>query len=213
MSSSPTTLPVVSGVALPERMTTFVRETCASSQLDFVVFPSQAEFLQSTILFRFGCAFVHLENTSSSGFAAQFEHLLDRLKVIEAVTAIVLVAEQVEVRDVVKAIRKGACDFLCGDSPPADWESAIQESANTSRIRDELRRERLLFNKRMSELTEQESAVLSHLLQGRTNKEISADLGVALRTVQFRRASIMEKLHATTFAELVRYVTRFLPGA
>ena len=52
-------------------------------------------------------------------------------------------------------------------------------------------------------LSRREQEVLSHVLGGRTSREISEIVGLSARTVEFHRANIMGKLGATNLAELV----------
>jgi two-component system response regulator FixJ len=45
-------------------------------------------------------------------------------------------------------------------------------------------------------------------VNGRTNKEIGAELGISPRTVEIYRAKVMERMGAATLADLVRIATR-----
>lgn len=53
-------------------------------------------------------------------------------------------------------------------------------------------------------LTFRERQILQFVVDGRTNKEIAADLGLSYRTVEVHRRHIMEKIGALNTAELVR---------
>lgn len=53
-------------------------------------------------------------------------------------------------------------------------------------------------------LTYRERQILQFVIDGRTNKEIAADLGLSYRTVEVHRRHIMEKIGARNTAELVR---------
>jgi two-component system response regulator NreC len=59
---------------------------------------------------------------------------------------------------------------------------------------------------RREELSTREREVLHLLALGHTNPEIATILVVSVRTVETHRARILEKLHLSTRAELVRYV-------
>jgi hypothetical protein len=50
--------------------------------------------------------------------------------------------------------------------------------------------------------------VLQLVAEGRANKQIASLLGIAVRTVEAHRASIMRKLNLTDHASLVRYAVR-----
>ena len=57
--------------------------------------------------------------------------------------------------------------------------------------------------KRFEALSPRESEVLKMLLLGRPNRRVAKDLGIAEKTVEAHRAHIMEKIGASSFAELV----------
>ena len=57
-------------------------------------------------------------------------------------------------------------------------------------------------------LTPREREVLQLVAEGRPNKQIAAVLGIAMRTVEAHRASIMRKLNLADQASLVRYAVR-----
>jgi FixJ family two-component response regulator len=50
--------------------------------------------------------------------------------------------------------------------------------------------------------------VLGHVVAGRLNKQIAAELGTVERTVKLHRSHLMAKLNARSVAELVRLVER-----
>jgi FixJ family two-component response regulator len=53
-------------------------------------------------------------------------------------------------------------------------------------------------------LTAREREVFERIVQGKLNKQIADELGVALRTVKSYRAQLMTKLGVTSAAELGR---------
>lgn len=57
-------------------------------------------------------------------------------------------------------------------------------------------------------LAHRELDVLRLLAHGKTNKEISAELAISVRTVETYRARLMLKLQATSVAHLVQYAIR-----
>jgi FixJ family two-component response regulator len=56
---------------------------------------------------------------------------------------------------------------------------------------------------RLSQLSPREREVLEQVLQGRLNKQIAYELGIAEKTVKAHRGRVMEKMEAGTVAELV----------
>ena len=59
-----------------------------------------------------------------------------------------------------------------------------------------------------NELTPREREIVQLLAEGKSNKEVAAELGVSVKTVETHRASIMKKLRCDSFAALVRYAVR-----
>ncbi len=53
-------------------------------------------------------------------------------------------------------------------------------------------------------LTPREASVLGMIMQGSTNRETGAALGISARTVEFHRANIMLKFGARNLADLMR---------
>ena len=109
-----------------------------------------------------------------------------------------------EISVCVDAMKSGAEDFLakpvCLEKLVAAVDRALeQDAAAFERISA---REKLEL--RFKRLTPRERQVLQHIVAGKLNKEIAADLGTAERTIKAHRASIMEKLQAHSPAELGR---------
>ncbi len=59
-----------------------------------------------------------------------------------------------------------------------------------------------------SSLTPSERQIVQLLAEGNTNKEIAAQLNLAVKTVETHRAHIMRKLEIHSVSELVRYAVR-----
>ncbi len=59
-----------------------------------------------------------------------------------------------------------------------------------------------------NELTPREREIIQLLAEGRSNRAVSALLGISVKTVETHRAAIMKKLGISSLAELVRYAIR-----
>jgi FixJ family two-component response regulator len=107
-----------------------------------------------------------------------------------------------------EAMKRGAVDFL---TKPID-ETALFPAVNRALARDETgrlaRAQRESTEARLSTLTAREREVLTHVIAGRLNKQIAADLGTAEKTIKVHRARGMEKMRVRSVAELVRMVER-----
>ena len=64
------------------------------------------------------------------------------------------------------------------------------------------------LKQRLASLTPREREVLVHVVAGRLNKQIAADLGTVEKTIKVHRARIMEKMAVRSLADLVRIAER-----
>lgn len=98
--------------------------------------------------------------------------------------------------DIYRSLRAGAMGYLLKDSPYDEIAAAVRAVYRgkrhfPSRITDKLA-ERLA----MPDLSEREIAVLRLMASGLSNKEIAAELSVAVGTVKYHVNSILAKLNA-----------------
>jgi FixJ family two-component response regulator len=103
----------------------------------------------------------------------------------------------------VDAMKHGAADFLEKPVPSevllASIRAALSRDAR-SRIRDA---EQGLLVARLARLSPREREVMRHVVAGRLNKQIAADLGISEKTVKAHRAKVMGKMEARSLAGLV----------
>jgi DNA-binding NarL/FixJ family response regulator len=62
--------------------------------------------------------------------------------------------------------------------------------------------------KRVQALTPREKEVLHLVAEGKSNKEVAADLNISIKTAEAHRINIMRKLNAHSVVELVKYAMR-----
>lgn len=116
---------------------------------------------------------------------------------------VVVITAHGDVQMAVEAMRLGALDFL--EKPFED--KALLEVVERALDESERRLKTLSADaevrKRFGALTPRENEVLEMLLQGRPNRRVAKDLDIAEKTVEAHRANIMDKIGASSFAELV----------
>jgi FixJ family two-component response regulator len=104
----------------------------------------------------------------------------------------------------VRAMKAGAVDFLTKPVKESDLLSAIVRAEDVDCRNRQIQVERAVINARLTILTPREREVLSHVVAGRLNKQIAADLGTVEKTIKVHRGRMMAKLGVRTVADLVR---------
>jgi len=108
----------------------------------------------------------------------------------------------------VSAIKAGAFDFIEKPIDDRRLVTSIGEAVRRSRDKMATERELVDLQKRYAELSERQRQVMDFAIQGLSNKEIAARLGISPRTVEHYRESAMERMQASRLAELVYMAVR-----
>lgn len=104
----------------------------------------------------------------------------------------------------VQAMKQGAVTFL---TKPFDAQGLLQSIFEALEIhRNSLTSANQMhaIRDRIDALTEREREVMGWVIAGALNKQIAGHLGIAEKTVKVHRGRMMEKMHVTSVAELVR---------
>ena len=104
----------------------------------------------------------------------------------------------------VRAMKAGAVDFI--EKPFNDQAllDSIRNALDFDEQQRSLQAQRAEIAARLAQLTPREHEVMEMVTDGRSNKEIAAELGVSAKTVEAHRARVMDKMQADSLAELVR---------
>lgn len=166
-------------------------------------FESAQQFLDQHDARAVGCAILDLAMPGVDGLRLQ-----TALREAGSVLAIVFLTGHGDVPSSVQAMKQGALDFL--QKPVGDDQllAVTRAAIERSRKLDVERRELADIEQRLATLTPREREVLGHLVAGRLNKQVAADLGTVEHTVKMHRARIMEKMRVRSFAALVRLAQR-----
>ncbi len=159
---------------------------------------SAAEFLSSVRQTGPGCVILDVALPDFDGLDLQ-EHL----KRNEPALCTVFLMKRPDVPAAVRAMRAGAVDVF---TDPVDDETllhTIDEAADRSRAALAAHSELVALRRDYTSLTPREREVMMLVTSGRMNKQVGGDLGISEITVKAHRGSVMRKMKARSFAELV----------
>ena len=108
----------------------------------------------------------------------------------------------------VRAIKRGAVDFLTKPFTEHDLLAAIQSAVDRDRVARQERAELDTLRQRLASLTPREREVLPLVVSGLLNKQAATELGISEVTLQIHRSKIMQKMGAASLADLVRFAER-----
>ncbi len=163
------------------------------------VYGSAEDFLARPASDRAGCVVADLQMPGINGLQLQ-----ELLRVSDNPLPVIFLTGQGDIPATVSAMRGGAEDFLTKRAPKEDLQAAVERALQRDARERQQRRHRQEWRRRLDELSPREKEVLSHVVRGKMNKEIAADLGINLRTVKLHRTNLTRKLNVQSVAELTR---------
>lgn len=162
---------------------------------------SAREFLQKYEPTQPGCLVLDVRMPEMSGLELQ-----EQLNLLGAVIPVIFITGHGDVPMAVEAMQAGAFDFLQKPFRDQDLIDRIQRALEKDRANRTVLDERAAIRQRLESLTPREREVLDMVASGKPNKVMASDLGVSQRTVEIHRSRVMEKMGATSLAQLVRMV-------
>jgi FixJ family two-component response regulator len=167
------------------------------------LFGSAMQFLEGEAGDRPGCLVIDLHLPGLNGI-----DLSQLLQTSGRTIPLVFITGYGDVPTSVQAMKAGAVDFLT--KPVNDVE--LLEAVGRALVRDgEIRRrkaEQAELLDRRSTLTPRERQVFDLVVQGLLNKQIAGRLGTTEQTVKVHRGRVMQKMQASSIAQLVHLAER-----
>ena len=182
-----------------EAMRILWRWLMESSGVAVQTFPTAAAFIEAYRREAPGCLVLDVLLPGMSG-----PQLQDYLRREAIELPIVFVSGHNDVPTAVNAIKGGAVDFI---QKPFDYREAVSV-VRRALERDAQGRERRARQAelagRFAALTVREREVMRGVIEGKPNKLIAEELEISVRTVEFHRANLMEKMGAPSVAALIQ---------
>lgn len=124
-------------------------------------------------------------------------------------TAIVMLSMHAEDTLVRQALAAGARGYVLKSAMDLDLAGAVRRVAAGQTVLDpKVSRPSALRGEAGPGLTPRELEILRHIVDGKSNKEIAAELKLSANTIAVHRANIMDSLGIHKTAELVVYAIR-----
>jgi FixJ family two-component response regulator len=166
-------------------------------------YESAEKFLEQELPTTTACLVLDLKMPERGGLELQ-----DLLSKRDSYLPIIFVSGHADVASSVQAMKAGAIDFLTKPFNDVELISAVQIALERSQQVQEARR--LLSEDRnaFATLTSRERDVCLRIAQGLLNKQVGFELGTTEKTVKAQRARVMQKLGASSLADVIRLVER-----
>ena len=170
--------------------------------------PTAQEFLAKYAPEQPGCLVLDVRMPGMSGLELQ-----EQLNIRGAIIPVIFITGHGDIPMAVDAMQQGAFDFLQKPFRDQDLIDRIQRALAKDKANRAELSQRSRVREHFESLTPREREVLTLVTSGKPNKIMAADLGVSQRTVEIHRARVMEKMHASSLAQLVRMMMDLNDGS
>jgi len=179
-----------------------------SAGLEAKTYESAAEFLEACSDAVPGCLVLDVCMPGMSGIELQQILLARGISL-----PLIFVTGHGDVPMCAQAMKDGAFDFLEKPLDPDRLLSVIERAMACDEQMRRDRHSRSLFQQRLVTLTGREQEVLQLVVAGNSTKQIAAQLGISIKTVDKHRAKVLEKMQVENAVELARLAMLAAPPA
>jgi len=114
------------------------------------------------------------------------------------------IAAEADVETAVLAMKRGTFDFLLETCSDPQLQAAVDEAFRWDAAQRKHIAHVQTIRRRLQQLAPPLRDVLELLLHGKSNREMADELGLSVRSIEVRRAKVMQAMKARTLAALVR---------
>ena len=166
-------------------------------------FTSSTDFLARHDSSVHGCAILDVSMPDLDGLELQTALMASGVE-----RPIIFVTGTGDIPATVRAMKAGAIDFLTKPVNSHQLLAAIDRAIEIDHKARETQKDLELINRRIAALSPREREVFTHVIAGRLNKQIAAELGIVEKTIKLHRGRMMRKMGVRTVADLVRMAER-----
>lgn len=170
-----------------------------SAGLAVETFATAQEFLEHHTHKGPACLVLDVKMPGISGLELQ-----DKLLSRKYARPIVFITGHGDIPMTVKALKKGAVNFLSKPFDEKDLLEAVHEALQRDFKARAVREEQEEIHRHLESLTPREYEILTHVITGKLNKQIANSLDISEKTVKVHRGRVIEKMGVDSVAELVR---------
>ena len=172
-----------------------------SMRLRVATFDSAEAFLKFYTMHMVGCLILDVRMAGMSGLQLQ-QHLTKQ----QYALPIIFITGHGDIPMAVRAMQAGAKYFL--EKPFEDQLllDYVNEALALDKENQQARLRLTTIRARIANLTDRETEVMDLVIRNHSNKEIAEKLGVSIKTVEFHRSHMMDKMHASSLIDLLNMV-------
>lgn len=172
-----------------------------SMRLRVATFDSAEAFLKFYTMHMVGCLVLDVRMPGMSGLQLQ-QHLTKQ----QYALPIIFITGHGDIPMAVRAMQAGAKYFL--EKPFEDQLllDYVNEALALDKENQQARLRLTMIRARIANLTDRETEVMDLVIHNHSNKEIAEKLGVSIKTVEFHRSHMMDKMHASSLIDLLNMV-------
>lgn len=173
----------------------------SSQGFEIRLYESAERFMTEDSLSDPGCVLIDLGLPGISGV-----ELVSWISQHEDPLPTIVVTGNGNVQAAVRCLKSGATEFVEKPFDRADLLNKVHSAVVLDENQRIVRRRLAVLRENYDSLSTRERQVIKYLAEGLSSKQVAGKLGLAVKTVEHCRARIMEKMHAESFAEIVRAI-------